>query len=270
MLDEVPGARPDEVLIRLRRELTSVLASELVGVYLFGSLALGDFDPRSSDVDVLVVTEDRLPEVAVSELEAMHARLRVEELPLVEELEVSYLPRSAVRRYDPADAHHPSVGNDWPFGVHWHDASWVVNLHVVRECGGGVCGPPPATLIDPVPAHVLRQAVAGVVEDFWARHLSEPDWLATRKYQAYAVLTMCRALYTLEHGIAVTKQAAADWARESLGPEWDRLIEQALIWRVDRQSAPGDRTESVRFLRFALERSHAAQGRKNEGTTSVG
>ena len=39
------------VLDHFRSQLQALLDSELVGIYLVGSLALGDFNPRSSDID---------------------------------------------------------------------------------------------------------------------------------------------------------------------------------------------------------------------------
>jgi hypothetical protein len=251
----VADDRPDALLDRLRRDVGGVLGSELVGMYLHGSLALGAFDPRSSDVDVLVVTRDLLQKTKVAELGAMHARIRASGLRFAEELEASYMPAAAVRRYDPANSLHPSIGNDWPFGMEHHDRSWVINLHVVREHGVVLWGPPPARLIDPVPMDQLRGAVAAVIEDFWARQRGDATWLATRKYQAYAVLTMCRALYTLDQRRTVSKAVAAAWGRRALGREWVRLIDRSLAWRQRRDDTPQDPEETVRFLRHALEQS---------------
>ena len=127
--------RPDAVLAQLRDGVEGVLNGRLVGVYLYGSLALGDFDPASSDVDVLVVTTEELPGPVVAALRDLHGRIRAGALPFSDELECSYMPRTAIRRYDPEDAVHPSIGNDWPFGLEPHDRSWIINSHVVREHG---------------------------------------------------------------------------------------------------------------------------------------
>ena len=50
--------------------------------------------------------------------------------------------------------------------------------------------------------------------------------------QAYAILTMCRALYASRTGEQTTKGQAALWAQEQL-PEWATLIGDALRWRRD-------------------------------------
>src|SRR5690242_3653132 len=55
---------PEEVqpvLTLLRERIQAVLGDQLVGLYLYGSLSSGAFDPASSDVDFVAVTEDALP-----------------------------------------------------------------------------------------------------------------------------------------------------------------------------------------------------------------
>jgi hypothetical protein len=220
-------------------------------MYLYGSLSSGDFDPGSSDVDFLVATEGELPDETLAALEAMHARIAASGLPWATRLEGSYIPLTALRRYDPANARHPSIGTDWAFGVGNHDSSWVIQRHLVREGGVVVAGPPPRTLIDPVSPDELRAAVLDTLRGYWARQLRSPEQLGARHYQAFAILTMCRALYTLERGEVVSKPVAAAWAREALGPRWAPLIERALAWRPDHR--PDDAAETLRFIRHTIE-----------------
>ncbi|RKX53864.1 MAG: hypothetical protein DRP30_03580, partial [Thermotoga sp.] len=44
----------------LVREFRGILKANLVGVYLHGSLAMGCFNPKLSDVDFIVVVERKL------------------------------------------------------------------------------------------------------------------------------------------------------------------------------------------------------------------
>ena len=250
-----PTPYPDvnAILGLLLAEVRAALGDRFVGMYLYGSLSSGDFDPGSSDVDFLVATEGELPDEALAALEAMHARIAASGLPWVTRLEGSYIPRAALRRYDASDARHPSIGTDWAFGVGHHDSSWVIQRHLVRESGVVVAGPPPRTLIDPVSPDELRAAVLGTLRGYWARQLRAPEQLRARHYQAFAILTMCRALYTLERGEVVSKPVAAAWAREALGAHWAPLIERALAWRPDHR--PGDVAETLRFIRYTIERA---------------
>ena len=58
------------VLGELVAGVRAELADNLVGVYLVGSLATGDFD-RDSDVDFLVVTRHELSAAVIPALQAM-------------------------------------------------------------------------------------------------------------------------------------------------------------------------------------------------------
>lgn len=255
MATPTPYPAVNAVLRLLLREVRRVLGPELVGMYLYGSLSLGDFEPGSSDIDFLVVTAHELPDETLHALNAMHARIAASGLMWADKLEGSYIPRAALRRYDPANNRHPTIGADWEFSIREHDRSWVIEWHIVREHGVVVSGPPPETLIDPVSPDELRAAVREALEGFWHAQLDgpEPEWLRTREYQAFAILTMCRALFTLAHGEVVSKPAAAAWAHATLPPPWPALIAQALIWRHDKR--PDDMTEMLAFVRYTIERA---------------
>jgi hypothetical protein len=108
-------------------------------------------------------------------------------------------------------------------------------------------------MIDPVAPQDLRRAVLGYLREWWAPMLKDPARLRSREYQAYAVLTMCRALYTLEHGTVVTKDAAARWAQETLDPRWTALIERALAW--PRGAQADQLNETLDLIRYTLRRS---------------
>jgi Domain of unknown function (DUF4111)/Nucleotidyltransferase domain len=248
-----PYGTVNTLLLMLLARVQTILREKLVGFYLYGSLSLGDFDPQSSDVDFLIVTTEDLPAKVLEELRDMHASIAASGLPYADRLEGSYIPRAALRRYDPHDAFHPTIGVDWEFHVGQHESNWVIERHIVREHGVIVWGPSPSTLIDPIPLRELREAVCVMLRDFWQVQLTESEWLRSRDYQAFAVLTMCRALYTLSQGAVVSKPAAAAWACQTLDPEWRPVIERALTWR--HQHAKDDLTATLDFLRFAITRA---------------
>ena len=84
-------------------------------------------------------------------------------------------------------------------------------------------GPNLRELIEPVSPEALRQAVVKVLDEWWAPMLADHHWLQRSEYQAYAVLTMCRSLYTLQQGSMLSKTAAARWARAGAGREVERV-----------------------------------------------
>jgi hypothetical protein len=251
-------AAVNDLVARLLAGQQSALGPRLLGLYLDGSLALGAFDAES-DIDFIAVTASEVSSLEFLALQALHDRLAALDNPWALQLEGSYISAAALRRYDLAHAVHPNLERGDGERLEWkhHHADWVIHRHVLREHGLNLLGPPPATLVDPVSAADLRAAVASILESWYAGMLADPSPLRSRGYQSYAVLSLCRILYTLETGAVAPKRAAAGWAVAALGPPWSALIDRA--WQGRQQPAagalPADVEATLALIRLALARA---------------
>ena len=239
------------LLADLLTRAQAILGNNLAGFYLDGSLALGDFDPASSDVDFLAAVARPLAPETFTALATMHRRVAASGRPFATELEGSYIHLAALRRHNPADAVFPNLERGPDEVLKWatHHSDWVIHRHIVREHGVALFGPPAMTLIDPVSPGDIRAATAGVLRSWWGTPAAADAIRAAQPgYLAYVVLTMCRALYALAQGVAASKPAASAWALRSLGGRWPPLIERAQRWQLD----DGDREETIAFVRLAV------------------
>jgi predicted nucleotidyltransferase len=250
-IQPTPYLEVNEVLKSLLASLKRILGEKFVGLYLYGSLATGDFHPRSSDLDFLVVTENDLSAEMISALETMHHTLWESNLEWAAKLEGAYVPKELIRRHALDGAPCPIV-NEGRLYLARLGSDWIIQRHVVRESCKTVEGPDPKPLIDPVSPEEIRSAVRGTLEEWWFPMLEDPSWLASRgsEYHAYAILTMCRALHALEHGTILSKTVAVRWAQRKLGEEWHAVLEQALV-----AQKPGDGSrdllhEALRLIRY--------------------
>ena len=251
-----PTPYPDvnNLLADLLAQVKAILGEELVGFYVDGSLALGDFDPATSDVDFIAAVKQPLPVDTVEALAAMHRRITLSGRPFATELEGSYIHLAALRHHDPNDALHPNIerGIDEVLHLKEHHSDWVIHRYVTREHGLTLCGPPAATLIDPVSPDDICRATAGVLRSWWgtndaadsSRHV-HPIGLA------YIALAMCRALYALEYGDVVSKPAAAEWALASQDARWHTLIKRSLRWDMSETM----RAETAAFVRAVASKA---------------
>lgn len=253
--DAAPTPYPDvnEALHALLVEVKAILGERFYGMYLYGSLASGGFNPQRSDIDFLVVTEGLLPEETVTALGEMHARLWASGGKWAGKLEGAYVPRQLLRSYQPNGPPVPTL-NEGKFYLDSLGSDWVIQYHILREHSAAVEGPSLRELIEPVSPHALHQAVVKVLDEWWAPMLADHHWLQRSEYQAYAVLTMCRALYTLQQGGMLSKTAAARWARQALDEKWSRLVDWAEAWPEDQ----ADRLDEVlELVRYTVEVRHA-------------
>jgi len=238
------------VLSELLSGARDILGDHFVGMYLDGSLAMGSFEPDRSDLDFVVVTRADVSASTFAALKTMHDRIASGASKWAKELEGSYISQHALR-HDPRPAAHPYIdrGNGLAM-VHQENGYWPIHRHVLREYGVVLAGPLPRTLIDPVSPEELREAVRGILREWWKPMLVDGPLLRNSFYRCYAVLTMSRMLYTMRHGTIVTKPIATRWAQETVDIRWTPLIRAALAWSLEE---PPDREETLAYIRYTCE-----------------
>jgi predicted nucleotidyltransferase len=242
----------DRFLGQFLEELRTVLGACLLGLYLHGSLAYGGFDPVTSDIDFLVVTQQQLTGADFASLQEMHTRLRSGHSAWAQKLEGAYLPKESLHRHDPAHPPIPWLGVDGHFAMEKLGSDWIIQRWILREKGLAVAGPPLMGLIDPVSTQDLRQAVSLNLQEWWSPPFPHSERFQSGEYQAYAILTMCRSLYVLEHGRVASKPEATRWAMETLGEPWHSLVAEAAAWRPGKEFHRMD--ETVELIRFTLKK----------------
>lgn len=242
----------NKVLSDLLARVKAILEDRFVGLYLYGSLASGDFNLHQSDIDFIVVTTGELPAATIDALEVMHLELAASDSKWAQKLEGVYIPQNYLPRYNPADPPIPTI-NEGQFYLGRQGSDWVIQRYILRERGVIIAGPSLKDMIEPVSPDDLRAAILAILHEWWEPMLAHPVRLEAPEYQPYAVLSMCRTLYTLEHGDIASKGDSARWAMTILGQKWAGLIGRALGWQR------GQETDSIAhtldFIRFTIERS---------------
>jgi len=238
-------------LAKFLNVLQKVLGTKFFGFYLYGSLATGDFDSESSDIDFVVVTKSELNTNEIKNLKKMHRKLADKPKSWGSRVEGAYIPRGALRKYDPKYK-QPFLSTTTPFGKRKLGRDWIINRYILREKGIVIYGPNPKTLIDPVSKKELIDTVRNLLCKDWNKHVSGPKWMERRLYQAFTILTMCRALYALEFGEIISKQKAFVWAKANLDKKWRKLIDWAIEKRADNKKDKRALVKTLEFLKFVV------------------
>ena len=257
-----PTPYPDvnAVLHQMLYSIQAILSDRFRGMYLDGSLALGDFSPHSSDIDYVVVTSTELADEEFSALRAMHARFNAGDSPWATEVEAFYVPQDAMWRCGPKSVRCPRIerGPSEILYQYHLDSSWVVHLHILREHSVAIAGPAPDTFIDRVDPQEIRDAARDLVAVWWGSMsmAAREEEIQRLGSQVYNVLTLCRVLYSLGTGAVASKRAAAHWARHELGARWPGLVERAVAWRKDRDglTPAEDIAGTLGLIEFTLDR----------------
>jgi predicted nucleotidyltransferase len=235
------NAQLDAVVARLRETLSEAL----IGIYLHGSLALGCFNQRCSDIDLLVVTRRPLDD---------GERVALRDLPhgfddrpgWPRPLELSVLTADQLRPWrqpTPYDFHLSSAGVSGP-GL---DGDLAAHVTVTRRAGVVLFGPAPAEVFPEVPR-----------ADFVAALRSDLDHcLGPNAAPAYAILSLARIWASLaEPDVLHTKVSGAEWALARLPPATRPPLERALAsYRGDGGDVDVAPDELTAYAAYAAERA---------------
>lgn len=259
LLHPTPYADVNAALDDLAVSIRAALGNRMSGMYLSGSLALGDFDPLSSDIDTVVVTDAEVGDDLFVALKGVHARFGAGGSPWAERVEVVYVPRCALRYAAPSAASYPQLERGGTLFRDVLESGWAIQRHILREHGVVVAGPVPRTLIPAVDPLDMCRASVGIATAWREQARQDPawlDWLRNGEAQAFVVQTLCRLLYTLDSGSVASKPGATRWAQKALGKRWAALIERSLARRHDGRGTPeSDVDETVALIQFTIERS---------------
>lgn len=242
----------NEFLDNLQAALEHILGKKLVGLYLYGSIVMGDFDNDISDIDLLAAVTVELSMMEFNSLRHMHHEI-IEKNPQWENrLEIAYVPLKALKTFKEKSSKIGIISPGEPFHNIEAGRDWLINWYMVRENSLKLLGPPARAFIEPVSQDEFIKAVKEHVRAW-------DEWMTAdrdRTAQSYAILTLCRGLYTIQHGEQVSKPQAVAWVAETY-PQWATLVQNALLWRQHPNEENVDHVatfpETRRFVEFAIE-----------------
>lgn len=219
-----------EFLNALIRKMHLQLESQIVGVYLHGSLAMGSFNPARSDIDLLVVTETPMGMATKKKLVSLFLKQSGNPFPV----EVSFLNVSQLVEWKfptPYDFH---------FSEYWRERYELDVAHGTNACLAreekfdidlaahlmilnhrGICleGQPIHEIFPPVPKADYLASILDDYADCLERIHEKP---------VYSMLNLIRVYWYIKEGEICSKKEAGVWGTENFPAEFASIIEKGL------------------------------------------
>jgi predicted nucleotidyltransferase len=239
----------NELLKTLVSKASSILDTDLIGIYVYGSLIWGDFNREHSDVDVMIAIRREMNAEQFKSLEGMHNELIVQFPAWNDRIEIAYVPIYLLKHFKHSTGKIAVISPGEPFNIKEAGKDWLINYYLIQNNSITLYGPKPKDIIEPISKiefihNVKEQAIE------WK------EWVGHTKdsigYQYYAVLTICRAYYVLNIGKQPSKMVAGKWMLEKF-PKWHDLIESALSFHdgvhiINPQEAHANYTKVYNFV----------------------
>jgi len=226
-----------------------LLPGRIVGFYVVGSVALGEYQHGRSDIDVVVVVDGDLDAREVKQVRSLQVRsglrtagtaLRRGHQATTGTCNAVYLRADdltrPVRRIEPIVVH---IGHLFLVGARGlgSDVSPVA-WQVLSEHGIALRGPEPSTLgLDGEP-EALREWNLDNLDRYWrpwaagvTQHPRRLFGVRPRWATAWGALGAPRLHHTIATGRVISKEAAGAYARDVFPPVWHPLLDEALAYR---------------------------------------
>jgi hypothetical protein len=222
-------------------------AEDVVACYAARSLALGDYRPAVSDLDLVAVARTELDEQARRRAEAWH-RAYVERDGRAARLHCVYVALDQAR-----DVRRPHP--TWAHGELFDRPLSGIARAELQRAGVVVLGPAPAEVFSPVDHQALTSAVLDELTGYWADAVHKPQLWLQDVYVDLGLVLLPRAEAAIEEDRLITKA-------EALQRLWRFDVPQGLAAEIARRrdGHPTSLTTSQRQQRAEEARRLCATG----------
>lgn len=227
-----------------------ILGGNLTGVYLHGSAAMGCFNEKTSDVDLLVVTRDPVP--ADVKRAYMDMVVALNSAAPAKGIEMSVVRRAVCRPFvypTPFELHFSVAHLDWyradPAGyverMNGVDRDLAAHFTIIRHRGRRLFGEAIVDVFGEVPRADYVDSLLCDVEGAEEAIAGDP---------VYVILNLCRVLAFLSNGLILSKREGGEWGLEHASPAHRDLIARALAAYASEPIAPW---EDARLREYAAD-----------------
>jgi RimJ/RimL family protein N-acetyltransferase/predicted nucleotidyltransferase len=241
----------NDVLFKISNDMKDILDDNLIGLYLCGSLTYGDFNPDSSDIDLVAIINQPLSQHELERIKQLHEKIGNNYQKWADRLECSYTPAYMLKNILPPKEPRAYYGG----GIFYEEApygnEWIINNYLLYEYGIPLIGPDFKTLTPPIDIVEVQKASIRDLFQEWEPKITDLEWLNNSHYQSYLIMNLCRILYTVMCGAAGTKKVSAEWVKNQFGPPWSNLIAVAENWEYGKKMAL--RNETIDFIKFTID-----------------
>lgn len=239
----------NQVLDSLTHGVIKIFGKNLIGFYLFGSLTYGDFNPQSSDIDLVAILKKPTSAKELKLTRQFHLQVEKANKKWSKRIECSYVPVDMFTNILPPKAPRPYFGEGILYPKAPYGNEWLINNYLLYQHGVSLIGPDFKTLIKPINIRDVQKTCIRDLFEEWQPKITDANYLNNNHYQSYLVLNLCRILYTVRCNAVASKTISTSWAKKEF-KQWRDLIQTAQNWHYGKKM--NLKTETIEFIKFVI------------------
>lgn len=249
---------PDEIqnlLADFIQQINTEKPDLLSGFYLYGSIAIGAFNPQKSDVDFMALLTRKCTLDDLQILENAHKYIS-QKYPK-NQLDGSYLPAYHLGKYTDNLESYPYFDGEFHRAGHYdinHITWWTL-----KHQGITIYGETLNTETIHVDWQMLLEAMHLNLNSYWQDWAINPDKQKLLIHDGaieWVVLGVLRQYYSFKENGITSKTGAGEYALLHLPERWHTLIKDALLIRNNQKSLYADKVKrqeiTVDFLHLVI------------------
>ena len=237
------------ILDKIVEQCKEVFGTELIGVYLHGSMAMGCFNPDKSDIDLMIIIEENISDA--QKLEFMKGIVELNGQAPAKGLELSIVKKkycNPFRYPTPFELHFSpahlrwfqDAPQDYIKNMKGEDKDLAAHFTIIYKYGVVLYGEAIENIFAPVPREDYIDSIYADVENAEQDIMEEP---------VYMTLNLCRVLAFLKDGLCLSKEEGGKWGIKSLPMKYQPVILRALECYTTDQDMELDEETAHLFAR---------------------
>ena len=205
-----------------------ILKENLVGIYLHGSLVMGCFNPEKSDIDLIIVVDDKMPDITKKAYMDMVVKLN--SYAPAKGIEMSIVRKEVCDPFvypTPFELHFSAMHlkwykdnpEDYILKMNGTDKDLAAHFTIIGKRGKCLLGLPKEDVFAVVPK-------ADYMDSIWNDIVEAPEEITENTM--YLTLNLVRVLAFAKDGLVLSKKEGGDWGLKNVPEEYHSLIEDAL------------------------------------------
>lgn len=239
-----------EVLNKLVDCSCHIFEKKLTGVYLHGSIAMGCFNPRKSDIDIWVVVEDAITDLQKKMF--MDGIIALNDNSQVKGIEISIVRSEYCKNFvypTPFDLHfsnmhlslYKSNPTEYIKKMIGTDRDLAAHFVITKKRGIVLYGKEINDVFGEIPSEVYLDSIKSDIINSQDEVIDNP---------IYIILNLCRVLAYMQDGLVLSKKEGGEWGIKNTHGKYHRLIKEAIICYTSDQNMNLNNSLAVEFCKY--------------------
>lgn len=230
-----------------------IFGNKLLGIYLHGSMVMGCFNPKKSDIDLLIVVDKSLSNEEKSDF--MENVIALNEKAPAKGIEMSIVLREHCASFlypTPFELHFSSMHLDWyksnssdyiekMKGV---DPDLAAHFVITKNRGIILYGEAINEVFGEIPEEAYLDSIRQDISEAKTQLMDNP---------VYYILNLCRVDAFIRDHLILSKKEGGEWGLKNLDSKYQELIKEALACYSSEKEMSFSQTLALEFCEYMMK-----------------